>query len=106
MYNKLSIPESEDQLFFAQLQGRFGYTYTRFGYTVEKPQPVFLPQSTVRSIKSCLRTDEMTKRDTNQLKDLESRLDSKIMKVLETNSKILDTMNPKNGKIGSDSDSD
>jgi len=68
--------------------------------TQKDDQPkVFLPQSTVRSIKNCLRTDEMTKRDTNQLKDLESRLDSKIMKVLETieaNTKILDTMNRKN----------
>ena len=96
--------------FLAQLQGRFGHTVEK-GESASSPmsheqleqpktpkdQPkVFLPQSTVRSIKNCLRTDEMTKRDTNQLKDLESRLDSKIMKVLETNNKILDTMNQKN----------
>ena len=72
------------------MQGRFGNTYTRFGYTVEKPQPVFLPQSTVRSIKNCL--------DTNQLQDLDfkikkvletnSDLDMKITKVLETNSDL------------------
>jgi len=114
-------------------KGRFGHTVekgesaSRRPHTVEKgesasrqmsqEQPeqqktqkddqlkVFLPQSTVRSIKNCLRTDEMTKKDTNQLKDLDLKI-MKIMKVVETNSKILDTMNPKNGKIDSDSDSD